>query len=141
MGSMVIAGPVPGWKTKTHKRYISKDRSLLKELEEALRGSERTSTSSRLFIPLVIYSTLRHRNRSLFEPAATLLFTDCSPSRASESISYHVDPNPCRIHIDSIIFPSAITPETVQHDQLPRILESTRIAATISIYQQAKGVL
>lgn len=31
-----LPGPVPGWKTKTHKRYISKDRSLLKTLEQAL---------------------------------------------------------------------------------------------------------
>jgi hypothetical protein len=47
MASTAIAGPAPGWKTKTHKRYISKDRTLLKELEEALQGSERTSTSAR----------------------------------------------------------------------------------------------
>jgi hypothetical protein len=46
MASTIIAGPAPGWKTKTHKRYISKDRTLLKELEEALQGSERTSTSA-----------------------------------------------------------------------------------------------
>jgi len=46
MASIAIAGPVPGWKTKTHKRYISKDRTLLKELEEALQGSERTSMSA-----------------------------------------------------------------------------------------------
>ena len=31
-----LPGPVPGWRTKTHKRYISKDRSLLKTLEQAL---------------------------------------------------------------------------------------------------------
>lgn len=30
-----IPGPAPGWKTKTHRRYISKDRSLLKTLEQA----------------------------------------------------------------------------------------------------------
>jgi hypothetical protein len=47
MPSIAIAGPVPGWKTKTHKRYISKDRTLLEELEDALRGSEQTSTSAR----------------------------------------------------------------------------------------------
>src|ERR1019366_5411423 len=27
------AGPSPGWKTKTHKRYTSKDRQLLRTLE------------------------------------------------------------------------------------------------------------
>ena len=29
------AGPTPGWKTRTHRRYISKDRELLKKLEHA----------------------------------------------------------------------------------------------------------
>ena len=28
-----FAGPSPGWKTKTHKRYTSKDRQLLRTLE------------------------------------------------------------------------------------------------------------
>ncbi|KAG6843194.1 hypothetical protein H0H93_001921, partial [Arthromyces matolae] len=35
------AGPAPGWKSKTHKRYISKDRTLLKKLEIALHGDTR----------------------------------------------------------------------------------------------------
>ncbi|KAL1744012.1 hypothetical protein HDZ31DRAFT_39588 [Schizophyllum fasciatum] len=35
------AGPRPGWKTKTHKRYVSKDRALLKQLESACdKGGE-----------------------------------------------------------------------------------------------------
>ena len=41
--SAIIAGPAPGWKTKTHKRYISKDRILLKALEDSLRGSDASS--------------------------------------------------------------------------------------------------
>jgi hypothetical protein len=46
MASMTIAGPAPGWKTTTHKRYTSKDRLLLKQLETALRpgGPEQSST-------------------------------------------------------------------------------------------------
>ncbi|KAH7928067.1 DUF1630-domain-containing protein [Leucogyrophana mollusca] len=35
------AGPHPGWRTKTHKRYISKDRPLLKRIEMACSGNER----------------------------------------------------------------------------------------------------
>jgi hypothetical protein len=35
------AGPAPGWKTKTHRRYISKDRVLLKQLENALKGGDK----------------------------------------------------------------------------------------------------
>src|SRR5438270_304090 len=34
------AGPPPGWKTRTHKRYISKDRALLKHLETAIKGDD-----------------------------------------------------------------------------------------------------
>ncbi|GJE96572.1 hypothetical protein PsYK624_127700 [Phanerochaete sordida] len=33
-------GPAPGWTTKTHKRYISKDKALLKRLEDAAYGDE-----------------------------------------------------------------------------------------------------
>ncbi|KAF9223896.1 DUF1630-domain-containing protein [Gyrodon lividus] len=36
----VVAGPCPGWKTKTHRRHISKDRQLLKYLEKACVGNE-----------------------------------------------------------------------------------------------------
>lgn len=36
----VAAGPSPGWTTKTHRRYISKDRKLLKSLEKACAGHE-----------------------------------------------------------------------------------------------------
>jgi len=48
IGSMAIAGPVPGWKTKTHKRFISKDRLLLKQLEEAQKGSEQSKIETSL---------------------------------------------------------------------------------------------
>ena len=33
---------VSGWKSKTHKRYISKDWALLKQLEVAHKGNEQT---------------------------------------------------------------------------------------------------
>ncbi|KAK7690847.1 hypothetical protein QCA50_005949 [Cerrena zonata] len=40
--SVFSAGPPPGWKTKIHKRYISRDQALLKRCEEAcLRGDLR----------------------------------------------------------------------------------------------------
>ncbi|KAI0067175.1 DUF1630-domain-containing protein [Artomyces pyxidatus] len=38
VGTSVIVGPLPGWQTKTHKRFISKDRPLLQRLEDAFRG-------------------------------------------------------------------------------------------------------
>ncbi|OAX39509.1 DUF1630-domain-containing protein [Rhizopogon vinicolor AM-OR11-026] len=37
----VIVGPPPGWCTKTHRRYISKDRQLLKAIEKACQASGR----------------------------------------------------------------------------------------------------
>src|ERR1700691_2776164 len=113
IGSMAIAGPVPGWKTKTHKRFISKDRLLLKQLEEAQKGSEQSSTFAGHLIPLVVHPPLRHRNRSLSEPATSFLFADCSTSRTSESIPYHPHPFSRRI---CIILRSIISDETIQHD-------------------------
>ncbi|EGN98722.1 hypothetical protein SERLA73DRAFT_181337 [Serpula lacrymans var. lacrymans S7.3] len=40
--SATFTGPSPGWQTKTHKRYISKDQALLKQLEHACNGSQLT---------------------------------------------------------------------------------------------------
>lgn len=42
-----LPGPLPGWKTKTHRRYISKDRSLLKVLEQAVLKSDSEARTSR----------------------------------------------------------------------------------------------
>ncbi|KAG2756966.1 DUF1630-domain-containing protein [Suillus brevipes Sb2] len=35
----IMAGPPPGWCTRTHRRYISKDRQLLKAIEKACNAS------------------------------------------------------------------------------------------------------
>ncbi|TFK87984.1 DUF1630-domain-containing protein [Polyporus arcularius HHB13444] len=37
----IVVGPSPGWRS-THKRYTSRDHALLKQLEQACRGSERS---------------------------------------------------------------------------------------------------
>ncbi|TEB27105.1 DUF1630-domain-containing protein [Coprinellus micaceus] len=50
-GSPVLgngAGPAPGWRTKTHKRHISKDRTLLKRLEAACRGNNQAKLGASL---------------------------------------------------------------------------------------------
>ncbi|KAI0690632.1 hypothetical protein BC835DRAFT_1521561 [Cytidiella melzeri] len=40
-GSVDISvGPPPGWSTKTHKRHVSKDSTLLKKLQDACNGDE-----------------------------------------------------------------------------------------------------
>lgn len=38
-GATVVTGPCAGWTTKTHRRYISKDRQLLKRIEKACASS------------------------------------------------------------------------------------------------------
>jgi len=60
-------GPSPGWRTKTHKRYISKDYTLLRELETAARGDDRQSM--RLF-----QSLRKSKNNELQNFGRLLLF-------------------------------------------------------------------
>ena len=38
----LVIGPTPGWKS-THKRYTSRDHALLKQLEQACKGSDHAS--------------------------------------------------------------------------------------------------
>ncbi|KIM35253.1 hypothetical protein M413DRAFT_20781 [Hebeloma cylindrosporum] len=88
----VPAGPAPGWKTKTHKRYISKDRVLLKQLENALKGNDKAlmdaslvlrrhfcSRSTQLITPLARYlntlipspTEVRHARKASTYPASS----------------------------------------------------------------------
>jgi hypothetical protein len=48
------AGPAPGWKTKTHRRFISKDRELLKQVEHACssKGTDTTRKFS-FYLPFL----------------------------------------------------------------------------------------
>jgi len=69
--SVTPAGPAPGWKSKTHKRYISKDRTLLKQLEIALRGDER----AKLNASLVLRRHFHSRTTELITPLARYLNT------------------------------------------------------------------
>ncbi|KAG6898645.1 hypothetical protein C0993_005382 [Termitomyces sp. T159_Od127] len=65
------AGPVPGWKSKTHKRYISKDRTLLKQLESALLGD----TRQKLLASLALRQHFHSRTTELITPLARYLNT------------------------------------------------------------------
>ncbi|PPR05961.1 hypothetical protein CVT24_004625 [Panaeolus cyanescens] len=66
------AGPAPGWKTRTHKRYISKDRTLLKQLEQAcLRGDSK----SRLDASIALRRHFCSRSTQLLTPLARYLNT------------------------------------------------------------------
>ncbi|KAF9065860.1 hypothetical protein BDP27DRAFT_1228430 [Rhodocollybia butyracea] len=64
-------GPPPGWTTKLHKRYISKDRGLLKQLEEACRSSERQKIDASLALRLHFCS----RTNELLIPLTRYLHT------------------------------------------------------------------
>ncbi|EJD06824.1 DUF1630-domain-containing protein [Fomitiporia mediterranea MF3/22] len=55
----IIAGPVPGWQTKTHNRYISKDRDLLKQLESAIKKGGPLDVDGRLSLLLRRHFTTR----------------------------------------------------------------------------------
>ncbi|KAG6861106.1 hypothetical protein C0995_003835 [Termitomyces sp. Mi166 len=65
------AGPAPGWKSKTHKRYISKDRILLKQLESALHGDAR----QKLLASLALRRHFHSRTTELITPLARYLNT------------------------------------------------------------------
>ncbi|KAJ4493064.1 hypothetical protein C8J55DRAFT_556035 [Lentinula edodes] len=64
-------GPPPGWTTKSHKRYISKDRALLKQLEDACRGSEQQKIEASLALRLHFCS----RTNELLIPLTRYLHT------------------------------------------------------------------
>ncbi|KAF8150895.1 hypothetical protein B0H34DRAFT_666138 [Crassisporium funariophilum] len=63
------AGPPPGWQTKTHRRYISKDRTLLKQLENACRGDDRM----RMEASLALRRHFCSRSTQLITPLARYL--------------------------------------------------------------------
>ncbi|KAH0585482.1 hypothetical protein H2248_008722 [Termitomyces sp. 'cryptogamus'] len=65
------AGPMPGWKSKTHKRYISKDRTLLKQLESALHGDAK----QKLLASLALRQHFHSRTTELITPLARYLNT------------------------------------------------------------------
>ncbi|KAL5526712.1 hypothetical protein ACEPAF_8437 [Sanghuangporus sanghuang] len=55
----LLAGPAPGWCTKTHNRYISKDRNLLKQLESAIKKGGAIDADGRLSLLLRRHFTTR----------------------------------------------------------------------------------
>jgi len=83
------AGPIPGWKTTTHKRYISKDHTILKQLESALRGDEQ----AQLDASLIMRRHFSSRTKELLAPLSrylnTLIPTPTEVSRARAPFSHH----------------------------------------------------
>ncbi|KAJ7510496.1 hypothetical protein B0H11DRAFT_2216285 [Mycena galericulata] len=68
----VRAGPAPGWKTRTHKRYVSKDRALLRRLEDACAGG---SERERLDASLDLRRHFHARTTEMLVPLARYLHT------------------------------------------------------------------
>lgn len=81
------AGPPPGWKTQTHKRYISKDRVLLKQLENAVRGDDKARMLF-LFVVCAFYSsrTLVGRHGRFYGTPKALLFSFDAAHYAARAI-------------------------------------------------------
>ncbi|KAH8833955.1 hypothetical protein DL96DRAFT_1578924 [Flagelloscypha sp. PMI_526] len=65
------AGPRPGWRTKTHNRYISKDKSLLKRIEEASSGT----TKQKLEASIALRHHFCSRTNELLLPLSRYLNT------------------------------------------------------------------
>ncbi|KAF8630254.1 hypothetical protein AX15_003031 [Amanita polypyramis BW_CC] len=88
LGSTKFAGPTHGWKTKTHKRYISRDRILLKQLEVAFKGNEQTQLEASLALRRHFCS----RTRDFLTPLSRYLHTlipspvEVSSARDTENI-------------------------------------------------------
>ncbi|KAJ7760714.1 hypothetical protein DFH07DRAFT_1021874 [Mycena maculata] len=66
------AGPLPGWKTRTHTRYVSKDRALLRRLEDACASN---SERERLDASLDLRRHFHARTTEMLVPLARYLHT------------------------------------------------------------------
>ncbi|TFK46108.1 DUF1630-domain-containing protein [Heliocybe sulcata] len=78
-----LAGPKPGWTTKTHNRYISKDRALLKKIEDACHGDDR----SKMEASLALRRHFGSRTNELLVPLHRYLNTLIPPPAAQSSSS------------------------------------------------------
>uniref|UniRef100_D8PVD3 UDENN domain-containing protein n=1 Tax=Schizophyllum commune (strain H4-8 / FGSC 9210) TaxID=578458 RepID=D8PVD3_SCHCM len=91
--AQATAGPRPGWKTKTHKRYVSKDRSLLKQLETAC---EKGGEVNLLQASLLLRRHFCTRTTELLLPLSRYLNT-LIPTPAEVASAHHNPPPPLRL--------------------------------------------
>ncbi|KAJ3514657.1 hypothetical protein NLJ89_g2253 [Agrocybe chaxingu] len=149
------AGPTPGWKTKTHKRYISKDRALLKQLEIAVRGDDRAkmdaslalrrhfcSRSTQLITPLARYlNTLipsptevkRARDASSYIPSHASSYSLNVPSTTNSSSSSLTRPSPSLTPASSstLLSPEVTSPLSATTPTQRRQNQSTNSFASV----------
>lgn len=97
-----LPGPIPGWKTKTHKRYISKDRSLLKTLEQAVLKSNSEARMSWI-LPFCHKNLLcietPFRTRAGPRPPTSFCLTHDRIPRPTKPIPQHAHPRPCPFNV------------------------------------------
>ncbi|TFK75071.1 DUF1630-domain-containing protein [Pluteus cervinus] len=87
--SRPTTGPPPGWKTKTHKRYISKNRDLLRDLEKACQGND----DARMKASCLLRQHFHSRTTELITPLSRYLNTLIpSPSELSKAKSSNKTP-------------------------------------------------
>ena len=84
-----FAGPSPGWKTKIHKRYTSKDRQLLRILETTAVGGNTKARELKRHTLCDGLMTFILSGRSVFRPPASLFLTFCGTAGSSQSLSEH----------------------------------------------------
>ncbi|EIN04033.1 DUF1630-domain-containing protein [Punctularia strigosozonata HHB-11173 SS5] len=102
-GAGHVAGPAPGWTTKTHKRYISKDRALLKRMENARGHAVAEAELSHL-----IRRHFSSRTTSLLAPLNRYLNTllpSAPSSLAVTSITPSPSPSPSLTSLSSLSAP------------------------------------
>ncbi|EAU85266.2 FAM116B protein [Coprinopsis cinerea okayama7 len=120
-------GPPPGWRTKTHKRYISKDRALLKQLETACRGTDRDRNS---------------RPCCFTRFAKTLLLKDYPTNHTTSKIPQQFDTHTSRSEECSRARLNKHAPaQAIQQCQLPRFAEGSWEHSSVQVDQSAYRVL
>lgn len=98
------AGPAPGWKTKTHRRYISKDRELLKQLENAcFKGNDKSRMEASLSLRRHFLSRSTHVITPLARYLNTLIPSPTEVKNAQKAFGFPPTPS---------------TPSTAQHPPL-----------------------
>ncbi|CCM04996.1 uncharacterized protein FIBRA_07194 [Fibroporia radiculosa] len=146
----MIAGPAPGWKTRTHSRYTSRDRSVLQTLQEACTGSEqakreasallRQHFSSRTAAFLVPLQRYLQRLIPLPSSSASTNFPSTPYPRSSTSGAF--PPTPLPKSSNSALFPSTpflrtsastVFPKSAVSFTFPKSISSITVSTPLSV--------
>ncbi|KAG2140148.1 hypothetical protein DEU56DRAFT_972326 [Suillus clintonianus] len=84
----IIAGPPPGWCTKTHRRYISKDRQLLKAIEKACHASVQDRMHASLDLRRHFFPLNRYLNTLIPTPTERTTVSDCRRLKPFSTVDF-----------------------------------------------------